>query len=391
MKNKRFLQILGLTLVLALTMFCVPVYASGEVYQNCYSPADAIAYGEKYGESVNPKYGFLYVENENGIAVQEDCTYFISQCLVAGGLPETDQWSSKDDYLWLKIGTTYDGQKVPIRKWHFNEGFETFVNADKLNHYLESLGYRVEKNVHLSGDTLSVSSLSPAPGDILQYDWDGDGTIDHSVLYCGIVDGVPRYSAHSASASMQPLSKLDRDIRPPVALDGRIYGTVTYLIHMTEPASVTSPPVAASTTTSSTPPNGEAPSASPSNTNRVNQLYCGSGYSEGIYTGEYSGGKPNGYGKLEYTDRNGDGLFYTLTFGTQCYRATSYEGYFKDGFRFGEGTVEYEGGYRATGSYYGAWQAEKTVFEGTLYYPDGTARACRMVCDSNLTANWYSR
>ncbi len=95
----------------------------------------------------------------------------------------------------------------------------------------------------------------------------------------------------------------------------------------------------------------------------VSQRYQGSDWNEGWYEGEWSNDKPNGYGKLTYDDFD-DGKFYTLDIDGTSYKALSYEGYFEDGWRAGNGVVIYEGGYREEGVFYGRWSAGKTVFEG---------------------------
>lgn len=228
-----------LTVMMVLPWLLLPASANSEVYEHPYSPHAAIAYAEQYAYNSNPEYGKIYVADNNGYAVEEDCTFFLSQCLFAGGLPESDGWNRNNTSLWIEPHKTRDGLLCWIRKGYLNEGFKTFVNAGRLNQYLANQGYYVEKNVNISGNALSISVLHPSAGDILQYDWDGDGTIDHSVLYCGIVDGEPRYTAHTNAAYREPISTLEKVTRPPSYSDGRIYGTVTYLIHMTDTTGLT--------------------------------------------------------------------------------------------------------------------------------------------------------
>lgn len=544
---------LSMLLTLALILPCLITSASANdaVYEETYNIHNVMEYIEQYAKSFNSKYEIAYAVIDEKWAMEEDCTNFTSQCLIAGGIPTTTGWTSNSKHSQLgskSYPDYYDSNKSHTIYRGYTDGYNAFVNAGLFNKYLAAQGYLVEKSVSTNGNALTINNLRPAVGDIVQFDWDGNGIIDHSMICCGFTaKGEPCFAGHSSFAYMLPFSQI-QSARPFTYIPAANYvsGTVIYLIHMTDTIGLTdvtsryqdgqivairsqmvkqyvsadtnqrgntvnavanrkaadtweffeikkngygevgfrslsngnflsarvdldpkfapiqaaygwnykepqawesfrifekdgiqyiqsqangkwvqvvadqdghplkaaarearaweqfsleivSTPVTTNTAapSNSTPSNTtttqpSAPATQP-NTNRVDQLYYGSGYNEGIYSGEFSNGKPNGFGKLEYTDRNGDGLFYTLTFGTQCYRAKSYEGYFKDGFRSGEGTVEYEGGYSATGNYYGAWQAGKTVFEGTLYYPDGTSWDCRMVCDSNLTANLYSR
>ena len=105
--------------------------------------------------------------------------------------------------------------------------------------------------------------------------------------------------------------------------------------------------------------------------NTVSNQRYGSGYNEGVYSGEWSNHAPNGFGKLEYIDYNGDGKFYQFFYENKAYKALYYEGYFSNGARYGAGTVVYEGGWKEEGTYYGAWEPGKKVFEGKVFYANG--------------------
>lgn len=114
------------------------------------------------------------------------------------------------------------------------------------------------------------------------------------------------------------------------------------------------------------PPAGaaQAPSPSPPTVTYVSCHYKSGPYNEGMYEGEWSSGKPHGWGKLTY-DGFEDGKFYSITGedGTTL-KAKFYEGNFVDGYRVGYGTVEYEGGYVEEGTFSGLWQPGKLIFEG---------------------------
>lgn len=102
----------------------------------------------------------------------------------------------------------------------------------------------------------------------------------------------------------------------------------------------------------------------------VDQAY-GNGYNEGLYTGEWHNGMPNGWGRLDYIDYNGDGKFYKFFYDDKAYNALYYEGNFSDGARWGNGTVVYEEGWKEEGTFFGAWEAGKKVFEGKVWHKDG--------------------
>ena len=123
-------------------------------------------------------------------------------------------------------------------------------------------------------------------------------------------------------------------------------------------------------------------------------------FTEGYYTGEWSNGAPNGYGKIVFSDVNGDGKRYSIATNTTTYYALSYEGNFSNGFRYGQGTTYYEGGYRDEGTYYGAWEANKVVFEGNRwlnndlyngYWPSWTIIAANTTTSKSEThGDWVS-
>ena len=120
----------------------------------------------------------------------------------------------------------------------------------------------------------------------------------------------------------------------------------------------------------------------------VSQYYWGNDYNEGWYEGEWSNGKPNGYGKLTYSDFE-DGKYYSLSVGSAEYKALYYEGGLRDGWRYGTGKVVYEDGWREEGTYYGAWTAGHKVFEGKLWHRDGVQYLeGYLTATSNTTSAW---
>lgn len=118
----------------------------------------------------------------------------------------------------------------------------------------------------------------------------------------------------------------------------------------------------------------------------VSQHYWYSDFNEGWYEGEWSNGKPNGYGKITYDDFE-DGKYYYISFGEdEKYKALYYEGTFRDGCRYGTGKVVYEGGWKEEGTYYGSWTAGKKVFEGAIWYKDIHYIDCYLTATSSTDA-----
>lgn len=103
------------------------------------------------------------------------CTWFVSQALWYGGLHETESWHSKESPPWALPGTPTATAVVELVK------------------HLKSAGL-IDK-VPLFTDTTNrfdrgQSSIPEAKiGDVIAYDWTGDGTLDHLAFIVDIVDG----------------------------------------------------------------------------------------------------------------------------------------------------------------------------------------------------------
>lgn len=97
--------------------------------------------------------------------------------------------------------------------------------------------------------------------------------------------------------------------------------------------------------------------------------YSASGYNEGKYYGGWEDEYPQGFGRLTYKHFV-DEKFYSIVDSQGTYKAIYYEGEFDHGWRRGQGTVVYQGGYKDVGTFYGKWEPGKTVFEGTRWKDD---------------------
>lgn len=112
-----------------------------------YSRANAVEYSEKWWNKRNPV--FLSFEN--------DCTNFISQCLLAGGIP-MDWRKARNEGWWINVAEA---------NWSFS-----WSVAHSLRWYLLKSGRGVEVK---SVDDLQL-------GDIIFYDFDGNGLYQHSTI-----------------------------------------------------------------------------------------------------------------------------------------------------------------------------------------------------------------
>lgn len=135
----------------------------------------------------------------------QDCTWFVSQALWAGGLGKSSSWSS----------TTYGV---------FHPTLDA-VNADHLKNYLVN-ETRQGTIQQLSPNTAAVPSA--ALGDIIFYDWDANGVVDHAMIVTSFSGQVPNVTGHT-DAITQPwnYSKYNRK-----SMAAAHPGLRIYLVHV---------------------------------------------------------------------------------------------------------------------------------------------------------------
>ncbi|WP_200411551.1 amidase domain-containing protein [Virgibacillus salexigens] len=129
-----------------------------------YDRHAAVQYAERWWNSYNPAYKKFEV----------DCTNYVSQCMFAGGAPMR-------------------GAPVRERGWWYGNGSWSFswAVAHSLRWYLSgsTQGLRGEE-VESAGDLL--------PGDIICYDFEGDGRWNHNtIVVAKDAYGMPLVNAHT--------------------------------------------------------------------------------------------------------------------------------------------------------------------------------------------------
>lgn len=113
------------------------------------------------GAKYNPAY-YDYASNGG----PGDCTPYASQCIFAGGYPYLLNWY-------------YD--KNPFKaspSWYNNNPQRSYLNGK----YFDKVA--------------SVTGL--AKGDIIYYDWNADGYLDHTAVYVGMYNGIRCIDAHTS-------------------------------------------------------------------------------------------------------------------------------------------------------------------------------------------------
>lgn len=143
-----------------------------------YNRLATVAYAEKWWDWHNPAFRAFPV----------DCSNYVSQCLLAGGWPMVG--GSRRDKGWW-----YRGNGGPRDIWSYS-----WAVAHSLRWYL-------------AGSSL-VSAVSSSEdlqlGDVISYDFTGDGRWEHSTVVTGHDgSGQPLVSAHTTNSRARPWSYRD--------------------------------------------------------------------------------------------------------------------------------------------------------------------------------------
>lgn len=123
-----------------------------------YNGALAAAYAEEWWDRRNPAFPAFPV----------DCTNFVSQCLLAGGLVMRG-YPDRYNGWWLQGG-----------QWSLS-----WAVAHSMRWFLEEAAERVP-----DASMLQI-------GDVICYDFAGDGRIDHTAIVTYLDQGVPYVNAHT--------------------------------------------------------------------------------------------------------------------------------------------------------------------------------------------------
>ena len=127
-----------------------------------YDRNKARDYAETWWNGANPRY----------LHFEVDCTNFVSQCLFAGGAPMN--YTGKRESGWW-----YQGRDGSRELWSFS-----WSVAHSLQSFL----------------AVSASRL----GDVICYDWDGDGRFQHNTIVTGFdAAGMPLVNAHTVNSRMR--------------------------------------------------------------------------------------------------------------------------------------------------------------------------------------------
>ena len=144
-----------------------------------------------------------------------DCTNFTSQCLVEAGFNMDDEWhSNKRERQWHAFLSEAINYKYAY-SWDVTKAWRS---APDQYSYLKNAGYTEGEIICYSTSNLTMllepcshNGLAPRsimPGDLMYFDWSGDGQIDHSSIITEI-DGNEIYlTYHSTDRKNKPLSAI---------------------------------------------------------------------------------------------------------------------------------------------------------------------------------------
>lgn len=146
-----------------------------------------------------------------------DCTWFVSQALWAGGLPQSRTWARVSPNIWDRRQPT-----------------ATAKVANKLPAYLVSSGLATMTKINWADNRAGGAQV----GDLIVYDWDGpaDGKIDHVSIVTGFSGTYPLVTQHTSARlnrgwSWDPGNPQSQ--RNSGWIQNTHPGSVAYLIHIT--------------------------------------------------------------------------------------------------------------------------------------------------------------
>lgn len=135
-----------------------------------YSRVRAVRYALRHWNNPNPRFANMDTMGAGG-----DCANFVSQCLLAGGWPLDYRESAGDKEWWYRrLGTArFDSDR---NDWW---SCTWAVAGSHLRYFRANHGLVLI----LSANPRLARSLRR--GDVIYYDWDGDGVFTHSALVTG--------------------------------------------------------------------------------------------------------------------------------------------------------------------------------------------------------------
>lgn len=163
-----------------------------------YNRRAAVEYAYRHWNDPNPEFA-----NFDTFGAGGDCSNFTSQCLLAGGWP-MDYRRNTYDAAW----------------WYRRVGVDPF-DADANDWWSCSWALANLQFLYMQANGGEVLNLTRSPslarrlriGDIVYYDWDGDGVFTHSAIVTSHSSrGIPRVT-YRTLAPTRPMRNVDYRLR----------------------------------------------------------------------------------------------------------------------------------------------------------------------------------
>lgn len=138
-----------------------------------YRREAAVAYAERWWNEPNNAYEEFDV----------NCTNYVSQCIFAGGAP-MDYTGRRESGWW------YKGRQNNVEQWSYS-----WAVANALQHHLSMpRGHGLRSQVVARPESLQL-------GDVICYDWEGDGRFQHNTIVTAFTpEGMPLVNANTVSS-----------------------------------------------------------------------------------------------------------------------------------------------------------------------------------------------
>nr|WP_256521762.1 amidase domain-containing protein [Halobacillus sp. A5] len=147
-----------------------------------YNRREAVRYAEQWWDSYNPAYQHFDV----------DCTNYISQCLKAGGAPMAGQPNRSKGWWYGGKNWSYSWSVAHSLRWYLSGARQGLI----------------------AGEAAEAHQLSP--GDIICYDFQGDGRFDHTTIVVSKdSQGEPLVNAHTTNSRQRFWSYTDSTAYTP--------------------------------------------------------------------------------------------------------------------------------------------------------------------------------
>ena len=177
-----------------------------------YDREAAIEYAEEWSSSyqgIKAWQEYLlgnWIRNPEYKSHTANCANFVSQCMYAGGVEENENWHS--DYIDVQVSNFYGDTE---RYW---DETPVWINADKQYNYFSD-----PDNGYINGEVIVIDSQSDIqrvandsvnlvqPGDLLYFDFDNDGEIDHATMVSSVTNDNLYFTGNTVRRFNQSLSE----------------------------------------------------------------------------------------------------------------------------------------------------------------------------------------